>query len=123
MRAPTAAAWMLAVFLFVLAVVVFGDARGQNADHAENHDWYKELRSNQGYSCCNGQTADGEGDCRPASVWRESDGTVRARIAGQTVIVPPSAVLPDRLNQRPLSGHACEKNGTWHCALVGGAGG
>lgn len=113
---------LLLCFAIVLILGAFiGQAYGRG--HAENHDWYKGLISNAGGSCCNALTAEGEGDCRPAAVWREADGTVRAKINGRTVVVPPRAVLPDWKNLRPLTGHACEKNGQWHCALVGGAGG
>jgi hypothetical protein len=112
---------LLSGFLIGLAV---GSARAQHQGHAENHSWYNELRSNAGGSCCRAQSAeDPNGDCRPATVWRDGDGIVWARINGQTVVVPPRAVLPDHLNRHPLVGMACEKDGKWHCALVGGAGG
>lgn len=93
-------------------------ARGQG--HAENHDWYKDLKQPvSGGSCCNALTADGEGDCRPATVWRDEAGIVR----WGRQIVPHSAVLPDYKNHQPLTGHICERNGRIYCALVGGAGG
>lgn len=42
-------------------------AEGQYGDgHAENHDWYKDLKQpDTGYSCCNGRSNSSEGDCRP----------------------------------------------------------
>lgn len=87
----------------------------------EPHDWYRGLQQpGSGMSCCNAQTADSpEGDCRPASVWRDADG----RVYWGRQLVPPGVVLKDSLNRQPLSGHICEKNGFIYCALVGGAGG
>lgn len=120
---------------FAIAVVIlslYGCPPGNSQDfnglrghgHAEHHDWYKDLtQPDTGYSCCNAVTAEGEGDCRPGSVWRDSDGTVWARLNGQSVAVPPNKVLPDSKNLKPITGHICEKNGNFYYALVGGAGG
>lgn len=107
-----------------LLLLAYG-ARAQDGHyghgHAENHDWYKNLQTNQGYSCCNGDAE--HGDCRPAAVWRDAEGRVWTRIDGNRTLVPPAAVLPDRMNQKPLTGHICERGGYFYCALVGGAGG
>jgi hypothetical protein len=39
--------------------------------HAENHDWYQELKQpGTGFSCCNGTINGVEGDCRPTRAAR-----------------------------------------------------
>lgn len=40
-------------------------ARAQHPGHAEGHDWYRQLLTPHGYSCCNGTVDGREGDCRP----------------------------------------------------------
>lgn len=87
--------------------------------HAENHDWYKELRQpDTGYSCCNGSTATGEGDCRPTRAYRSDDGMWYALLDGRWVPVPPRVVLqqlaPDGRS------HICAgKSGMIYCFLGG----
>ena len=62
--------------------------------HAENHDWYQELKQpGTGYSCCNGTVAGIEGDCRPTRAYLTDEGQWRALVDGQWVLVPPRAVL------------------------------
>ena len=61
--------------------------------HAEHHDWYKELKQpGTGFSCCNGTINGIEGDCRPTRAYVTDDGTWRAMIDGQWVLVPPRVV-------------------------------
>ncbi len=81
MRAPTAAAWMLAVFLFVLAVVVFGDARG--------HDIYGSwtMPDNPAVSCCS------EHDCRPVTAEMDLDGHWTAWPEGRETIIPANKIM------------------------------
>jgi len=87
--------------------------------HAENHDWYKELRQpDTGYSCCNGSTTTGEGDCRPTRAYRSDDGMWYALLDGRWVPVPPRVVLqqlaPDGRS------HICAgKSGMIYCFLGG----
>jgi hypothetical protein len=86
--------------------------------HAENHDWYKNLKQpGTGYSCCNGDTA--HGDCRPTRAYKTDDGTWRALVDGHWQPVPPSVVLktlaPDG------NSHVCAgKSGMIYC-FIGGA--
>ena len=62
--------------------------------HAENHDWYQELKQpGTGYSCCNGTINGIEGDCRPTRAYLTEEGQWRALIDGQWVLIPPRAVL------------------------------
>src|SRR5262245_770453 len=62
--------------------------------HAENHDWYKDLRQpGTGYSCCNGTVNGIDGDCRPTRAYQSEDGMWRALVNGQWQPVPPRAVL------------------------------
>jgi hypothetical protein len=121
------AAIALGSMILAVAVKCTGPVRAQdgirNHGHAENHDWYRDLKTNSGYSCCNGSEDGTEGDCRPGAVWRDDRGNVWTRIAGKTIAVPAYAVLPDTMNKVPLTGHICERQGYFYCALVGGAGG
>ena len=68
----------------------------------------------------------GEGDSVVVADIDESAAEETVRLVegagGKAVAVPPAAVLPDRLNQRPLTGHICEKDGYFYCAFVGGNG-
>ena len=91
----------------------------RNNGHAENHDWYKQLKQpGTGYSCCNG-TANGiEGDCRPTRAYLTEEGQWRALIDGKWVLVPPRAVLkqlaPDGRS------HVCaSRSGMIYCFLGG----
>src|SRR6188768_3431221 len=66
----------------------------RNVGHAENHDWYRELKQpGTGYSCCNGTVNGVEGDCRPTRAYLTDEGQWRALIDGKWVLVPPRAVL------------------------------
>src|SRR5262249_43057524 len=43
--------------------------------HAENHDWYKDLRQpDNGSRCCNGSVDGKRGDCRPTQSYVGADG-------------------------------------------------
>ena len=91
----------------------------RNNGHAENHDWYKQLKQpGTGYSCCNG-TANGiEGDCRPTRAFLTDDGTWKALIDGRWLPVPPRVVLqklaPDG------NSHICAgKSGMIYCFIGG----
>jgi hypothetical protein len=87
--------------------------------HAENHDWYKELKQpGTGYSCCNGSSPGVEGDCRPTRAYQGDDGKWRALINGRWVDVPPRVVLqtlaPDGRS------HICaSRSGLIYCFLGG----
>jgi hypothetical protein len=98
----------------------FDDAEGMHSQgHAENHDWYQQLRQpDTGFSCCNG-TANGiEGDCRPTRAYLSDDGMWYALLDGRWVPVPPRVVLkqlaPDGRS------HICaSKSGLIYCFLGG----
>lgn len=87
--------------------------------HAENHDWYQELKQpGTGYSCCNGTTGGIEGDCRPTRAYLTDEGQWRALVDGRWVLVPPRAVLkqlaPDGRS------HICaSRTGVIYCFLGG----
>jgi hypothetical protein len=87
--------------------------------HAENHDWYKNLKQpGTGYSCCNG-TADGvAGDCRPTRAYRTEQGTWRALLDGQWTPIPPSVVL--KMEAPDGNSHICAgKSGMVYCFIGG----
>jgi hypothetical protein len=55
--------------------------------HAENHDWYKDLKQPQtGYSCCNGRSNSSDGDCRPTRAYLNDDGMWYALLDGSSHI-------------------------------------
>ena len=87
--------------------------------HAENHDWYRELKQpGTGYSCCNGTANGVEGDCRPTRAFLQEDGTWKALIDGRWMPVPPRVVLqklaPDG------NSHICAgKSGMIYCFIGG----
>lgn len=87
--------------------------------HAENHDWYRNLRQpGTGYSCCNG-TADGrEGDCRPTRAYLSEEGTWQALVDGRWQPVPPSVVLKQLAPDG--NSHICAgKSGMIYCFIGG----
>ena len=94
-----------------------GGQRGQG--HAQNHDWYQELKQpGTGYSCCNGTTGGTDGDCRPTRAYLTDEGQWRALIDGKWVLVPPRVVLkqlaPDGRS------HVCaSRTGVIYCFLGG----
>src|SRR5438067_11636992 len=87
--------------------------------HAENHDWYKELKQpGTGYSCCNGTVNGIEGDCRPTRAYIQDDGTWRAMIDGRWVVVPPRVVLKQLAPDG--NSHICaSRSGLIYCFLGG----
>jgi len=91
----------------------------RNVGHAENHDWYRELKQpGTGYSCCNGTMNGVEGDCRPTRAFLADDGTWKALIDGRWTPVPPRVVLqklaPDG------NSHICAgKSGMIYCFIGG----
>ena len=96
------------------------DSEGtRNVGHAENHDWYKELKQpGTGYSCCNGAMNGVEGDCRPTRAYLNDDGMWYALLDGRWVPVPPRVVLkqlaPDGRS------HICaSRSGMIYCFLGG----
>lgn len=91
----------------------------RNVGHAENHDWYQELKQpGTGYSCCNGSVNGVEGDCRPTRAVLQDDGTWKAMVNGRWMPVPPRVVLqklaPDG------NSHICAgKSGMIYCFIGG----
>ncbi len=87
--------------------------------HAENHDWYKDLKQpGTGYSCCNGTTDGREGDCRPTRAYLTEDGTWRALVDGQWVPVPPRVVLKQLAPDG--NSHICaSRSGLVYCFIGG----
>ena len=87
--------------------------------HAENHDWYKELKQpGTGYSCCNGSSPGIEGDCRPTRAYQGDDGRWRALINGRWVDVPPRVVLQSLAPDG--NSHICAStSGLIYCFLGG----
>jgi hypothetical protein len=87
--------------------------------HAENHDWYRDLKQpGTGLSCCNGTTNGVEGDCRPTRAYVNEEGQWYALLNGRWVPVPPRVVLRDLAPDG--RSHICaSKNGMIYCFLGG----
>ena len=87
--------------------------------HAENHDWYKDLKQPQtGYSCCNGRSSSSDGDCRPTRAYINDDGMWYALLDGRWVPVPPKVVLKQLAPYG--SSHICaSQSGMIYCFLGG----
>jgi hypothetical protein len=87
--------------------------------HAENHDWYQELKQpSTGYSCCNGTMNGIEGDCRPTRAYVTEDGQWRALIDGRWVPIPPRAVL-EQLAPDGRSHICASRSGMIYCFIGG----
>src|SRR5260370_30233809 len=88
---------VLSVFAFAwmcAGAVAFAQDGHHGQGHAENHDWYQELKQpDTGYSCCNGTMNGIEGDCRPTRAYLTEEGQWRALVDGQWVLIPPRVVL------------------------------
>ena len=96
------------------------DAAGRHGQgHAENHDWYQQLKQpGTGFSCCNGTTNGVEGDCRPTRAYLNDDGNWYALLDGRWVPVPPRVVLKQLAPDG--SSHICaSKSGLIYCFLGG----
>jgi hypothetical protein len=112
------------VFASVMAFAQDGhspnDAAGRHGQgHAENHDWYQQLKQpGTGFSCCNGTTNGVEGDCRPTRAYLNDDGNWYALLDGRWVPVPPRVVLKQLAPDG--SSHICaSKSGLIYCFLGG----
>ena len=95
-------------------------AQGQHGQgHAENHDWYRELKQpGTGYSCCNGRLSSTDGDCRPTRAYLHDDGMWYALLNGRWVPVPPRVVL-QQLAPDGRSHICASKSGMIYCFLGG----
>ena len=115
---------IIGVAIAMLLVAPTVKASAQSGDHGDGHgqyhDWYKDLKTPQGYSCCNGN--EHGGDCRPTQARSRSDGEWEAFFGGRWHPVPAERILPDYLNQVPLRAHICEQDGYVRCFLKGGPG-
>jgi len=96
-----------------------GDSGRHGRGHAENHDWYRELKQpGTNMSCCNGTMNGIEGDCRPTRAFIDDNGTWRALMDGRWIVVPPRVVLQ---SLAPDGGsHICaNRSGTIYCFMGG----
>ena len=91
----------------------------RGAGHAENHDWYQDLKQpGTGFSCCNGTVNGAEGDCRPTRAYLNDNGQWYALLNGRWVMVPPRVVL-QQLAPDGRSHICASKSGTIYCFLGG----
>jgi hypothetical protein len=109
----------------VLSLGYVGPTLAQSGEygdgHAEGHDWYKNLKSQLGWPCCNGDRA--HGDCRPVQARSRLDGQWEAYYSGSWHLIPAETILSDDLNKDRLHAHICEQSGFVYCFLKGGPGG
>lgn len=109
-------AGMLAVIAAGLVWLGMATVWAQHPGHAQHHDWYRQLKTPSGHSCCDNQ------DCRPVQARPRDDGGWEAFFGGEWRPIPPDRILPDRLNRVPLHAHICEQDGYVRCFLKGGGG-
>ena len=80
----------IVLMAFAVAVAVIGPAWAQSGNrgdgHAENHDWYRTLKTKSGWSCCSGD--EGHGDCRPVLAHQRQDGEWEAYFSGAWQEIP-----------------------------------
>ena len=91
---------------------------GKHGDgHAENHDWYKDLRQPDTKSrCCNGTVDGKQGDCRPAASFLHEDGAYRVWDGREWLVVPKSKII---VMPTPDAGmHLCETYGRVFCFII-----
>lgn len=70
------------------------DAGWRGDGHAQNHDWYQDLKQpGTGYSCCNGSARGNEGDCRPTRAYQDDEGRWFALLNGRWVAIAPQVIL------------------------------
>ena len=107
-----------------IASVLHGSSQAQSGNrgvgHALYHDWYRDLKTRSGWSCCSGD--EGDGDCRPVQARQRNDGEWEAYFGGEWQDIPPDAILRDELNKEPLRAHICERAGFVYCFLRAGSG-
>ncbi len=118
-RSQSVALSLVAMIAAAAAVQTFAQDGHRNQGHAENHDWYKDLKQpGTGYSCCNGTTDGHEGDCRPTRAYLTDDGTWKALVDGKWVPVPPRVVLKQLAPDG--NSHICaSRAGLIYCFLGG----
>jgi hypothetical protein len=112
----------LSITLFISTAVglrAYAQVGNHGEGHAENHDWYRELKQpGTNMSCCNGAMNGVEGDCRPTRAYIDDNGTWRALMDGKWIVVPPRVVLH---SLAPDGGsHICaNRSGTIYCFMGG----
>jgi hypothetical protein len=110
---------LLPFALSSMAAMAQSSPSGRHGDgHAQNHDWYEDLRQpDTGSRCCNGTVGGKPGDCRPTRSFIGEDGLYRAWDGRQWLVVPKSKILsmptPDR------GPHLCETYGRVFCFITG----
>jgi hypothetical protein len=115
---------LFALVAITLASVPPGSGQAQSGNrgdgHAFHHDWYRDLKTKSGWSCCSGD--EGGGDCRPVQARQQIDGQWEAYVHGEWREIPPEAILGDELNKAPLQAHICERADFIYCFLRAGSG-
>jgi hypothetical protein len=116
---------LIALLAITVASVPQGSSLAQTGNrgdgHNLHHDWYRDLKTKSGWSCCSGDEADG--DCRPVRARLRIDGQWEAYFGDEWQEIPPDAILRDELNKAPLQAHICERAGFVYCFLRAAPGG
>ena len=117
---PAAARGLIAAAVVaVMAAQIDGRALAQSGahgdGHAQQHDIYKDWRHPMTRaSCCNAQTAEGQGDCRPTRAYFGDDGLWRAWGGHRWLTVPRDRLLPADFAGDGRN-HLCELHGDVFC--------
>ena len=113
---------VLVALAFLLAAGVAAAQSGRHNDgHAQQHDWYQELKQpGTGYSCCNGTVNGILGDCRPTRAYQDDDGAWHALMDGKWVKIPPRVIFPQATLSPDGRSHICaSRSGMIFCFLGG----
>lgn len=109
----------LLVIVYVLATSALAQSGAHGDGHAEHHDIYKDWRHpTTRASCCNAQTAEGQGDCRPTRAYFGDDGLWRAWDGRRWLVVPSDKLLPTDFAGDGRN-HLCELHGNVFCFTPG----
>src|SRR5687768_17423202 len=88
---------LLLALLWAFGALAQSGAHGDG--HAQQHDWYKELKQpGTGYSCCDNQ---------PVRAFQDAAGVWQALIDGRWMPVPPRVVLDPWLIKDGMHSHIC----------------
>lgn len=114
--------FLVALAFLLVAAGAAAQSGRHNDGHAQQHDWYQELKQpGTGYSCCNGTINGILGDCRPTRAYQDDDGAWHALVDGKWVKIPPRVILPQATLSPDGRSHICASRGGMIFCFLGGS--